>query len=458
MDKHNAFALLQTGSIGKAVLRFTLPAVAAMLMVLIYNLADTFFIGQTHDALQVAAISVSTPVFLFFLAVGSIFGVGGTSLISRALGEGRDAYARKACSFCMWTCVGAGIAMSALFLLFMDQILAMVGATPDTWENAKTYLTIVSYSGPFVLISTCFSNIVRAEGRSVQAMMGSLIGNLANIVLDPILILLCGWDVAGAAIATVVGYVVAAAFYMAYFKFGKSSLSIRPKDFMARDGVAAGVLAIGVPAALGMVLMSVSSILLNSQMASYGNMAIAGIGVATKVTMITGTICVGLGQGIQPLLGYCVGGHSWNTYRKSLNFSLWLAFGTSAAMTALCYLFINQIAGAFLTDPDALGYAVTFARILLSTSFLFGIFYVLTAALQACGAATDSLIASVSRQGLVFIPAMFLLGATFHETGLVWAQPVADVISVALAWILYTRRFKRMVSGKVGALAPATSA
>ena len=155
-------------------------------MVLIYNLADTFFIGQTHDDLQVAAVSLATPVFLLFMSVGTVFGIGGTSVISRALGEGRRDYAKKVCSFCMWCCVAVGVLMSALFLIFMDQILAMIGASAETWDYAKTYLTIVSCSGPFVLIANCYSNVIRAEGQSGKAMMGQLLGNLLNVILDPI--------------------------------------------------------------------------------------------------------------------------------------------------------------------------------------------------------------------------------------------------------------------------------
>ena len=145
---------------------------AAMLMVLIYNLADTFFIGQTHDDLQVAAVSLATPVFLLFMSVGTVFGIGGTSVISRALGEGRR---DKVCSFCMWCCVGVGVLMSVLSLVFMDQILALIGASAETWDYAKTYLTIVSCSGPFVLIANCYSNVIRAEGQSGKAMMGQLL-------------------------------------------------------------------------------------------------------------------------------------------------------------------------------------------------------------------------------------------------------------------------------------------
>ena len=284
-----------------------LPAMAAMLMVLIYNLADTFFIGQTHDALQVAAVSLATPVFLIFMAVGTVFGIGGTSVISRAMGEGRHEYAKKVCAFCMWSCVGVGIVLSALFLIFMDQILKWMGASPDTWEMAKTYLSIVSLCGPFVLISNCYSNVIRAEGQSGRAMMGQLLGNLLNVVLDPIMILGFGWNIAGAAIATVIGNLAGAGYYILYFMRGKSILSIRLKDFTVREKVCSSVLAIGIPASLGSLLMSVSQITVNSQIAEFGDMALAGMGVAMKVTMITGMICIGFGQGIQPLLGYCVG-------------------------------------------------------------------------------------------------------------------------------------------------------
>lgn len=217
--------------------------------------------------------------------------------------------------------------------------------------------------------------------------MGQLIGNLLNVILDPVMILGFGWNIAGAAIATVIGNVAGAGYYILYFLGGKSSLSIHPKDFTLRDHVCSSVLSIGIPASLGSLLMSVSQIIVNSLMAGYGDMALAGIGVAMKVTMMTGMICIGFGQGVQPLLGYCVGANLWKRFKKVMNFSLLFSFVLSVVMTGVCYLFTNPIVSAFLSDPDAFGYAVQFARILLTTSFLFGIFYVLNNALQAMGAA-----------------------------------------------------------------------
>ena len=428
----------------KAVFKNALPAMAAMLMVLVYNLADTFFIGQTHDTLQVAAVSLATPVFLIFMAVGTVFGMGGTSVISRALGEGRKDYAKKVCSFCMWGCVIVGVVMAALFLIFMEQILSLIGASSDTWDLAKTYLMIVVCSGPFVLISNCYSNVIRTEGESGRACMGQLLGNLLNVVLDPIMILGFGWDIAGAAIATVIGNVFGAGYYISYFLRGKSSLSVRLKDFTLREKVCSSVLAIGVPAALGSMLMSVSQIIINSQMAEYGDMAIAGMGVAMKVVTITGMVCIGLGQGVQPLLGYCVGAKLWKRFRDVFKFSFIFSFILGVVLTVICYLFTNQIVSAFLADVTAFDYAVQFAKILLTTSPIFGVFYVLTNALQAMGAATASLAINLSRQGIIFIPVLFILKAVLGLTGLVWAQPAADILSILLAAVLYVSTYKHI--------------
>lgn len=442
--EQKSLEVFESMPVPKAVFKNVLPAMAAMLMVLVYNLADTFFIGQTHDALQVAAVSLATPVFLIFMAVGTAFGIGGTSVISRALGEGRKDYAKKVCSFCMWGCVIVGVVMTALFLIFIEPILSLIGASSDTWDLAKTYLMIVVCSGPFVLISNCYANVIRAEGESGKAMMGQLLGNLLNVVLDPIMILGFGWNIAGAAIATVIGNMFGAGYYIFYFLRGKSSLSVRLKDFTLREKVCSSVLVIGIPAALGSLLMSVSQIIINSQMAEYGDMAIAGMGVAMKVVTITGMVCMGLGQGVQPLLGYCVGAKLWKRFKDVFKFSIIFSLILGVVLTVICYLFTNQIVSAFLTDVTAFDYAVQFAKILLTTSFTFGVFAVLTNALQAMGAATASLVINLSRQGIIFIPALFILKAVLELTGLVWAQPVADILSIVLAAVLYINTYKKL--------------
>ena len=444
MENNKNLEIFSSMPVPKAVMKNALPAMAAMLMVLVYNLADTFFIGQTHNALLVAAVSLATPVYLIFMSLGTLFGIGGTSVISRALGEGNKEKARKSCAFCFWGCVFVGILLATLILIFIDPILNLIGASADTYEYARSYLSIIVFAGPFVLISNCYGNVVRTEGESGKAMLGLLLGNLVNVILDPIFILALGLDIKGAAIATVIGNIVGAGFYISYFLKGKSMLSIRLKDFTVKQGIAASVLAIGVPAALGDVLMSVSQIIINSQMSHYGDMAVAGMGVAMKVITITGMICMGLGQGVQPILGYCVGAKTWKRFKEVFKFTIIFALILGTVLAAICYVFTNQIVSAFLTDQTAFTYAVQFARILLSTSFLFGVFYVLVNALQAMGAATPALLISMSRQGIIFIPALFILQAVIGMTGLVWAQPVADVLSILIAAILFGKTMKKM--------------
>lgn len=436
--------MFTTMPVGQAVMKNAIPAMIAMLMVLVYNLADTFFIGMTHDAYQVAAVSLATPVFLLFMAVGTIFGIGGTSVISRALGQGKKDFAKKVCAFCMWSCVAVGLLMTVLFQIFMNPILTIIGASEETWNYTKQYLSIVSLGGVFAIISNCFSNILRAEGKANKAMAGQIIGNMLNVILDPLFILIFKWNIVGAAIATVIGNMMASIFYLGYYLLGKSSLSISIKDFSVRSGIAKSVLSIGIPSALASIFMSVSQMIMNALMAGYGDMALAGVGVAMKVTMITGMISMGIGQGVQPLLGFSVGAKNWSRYHKIMKFSLIFSFILGATLTILCYIFTNQLVSVFLTEQDAYNYAVSFVKILLTTSVIFGPFYVLTNALQAMGAATSSFIINVSRQGLIYIPLLFILRAVLQVKGLIWAQPVADVLSTSLAIILYLKEFSKL--------------
>ena len=445
---NDTVGLFEKAPVPQAVLKNAVPAMAAMLMVLIYNLADTFFIAQTRNDILVAAVSLATPVFLIFMAVGTVFGIGGTSVISRSLGQGRTEHAKKVCSFCMWGCVTVGVVISAAFLLLMEQILELIGASADTWGPARTYLTIVALGGPFVLISSCFSNILRAEGQPNKAMMGQILGNLLNVLLDPVLILGFRWGIAGAAIATVAGNLAGAGYYLLHFLRGRSTLSIHIRDLSFRDGIGAGVLAIGIPASLGSLLMSLSQIIINARMAGYGDMALAGMGVAMKVTMMTGMVCIGFGQGVQPLLGYCVGAGLWERFKKIMGFSILFSLGLSAAMTGLCYLLRGPIIRVFLTEPASFDFALTFTSILLTTSFLFGVFYVLANALQAMGAAAQALVINLSRQGLIYIPALYILQALLGATGLAWAQPVADLLSTVLVAMLYFWTSRRMMAGE----------
>lgn len=446
-DKNSAGESFEKGTVQSAVLRNAVPAIISMMMVLIYNLADTFFIGQTHNDYMVAAVSLATPVFLIYMALGSLFGLGGTSVISRVLGEKKPEYANKVSAFCMWASVAVGIVFTILLWVFLDDICVFMGASADTLEYTRSYLGIVAGCGVFSMISYCFSNIIRAEGKSTVAMMGMLIGNLLNVILDPIFILTLGWDVTGAAIATVIGNVAGAMFYIVYFLLGKSSLSIRVRDFTVREGVCKNVLAIGIPASLTSILMSVSQIMTNSLIAGYGDMPVAAYGVSMKVQQMVTLIGIGLGQGVQPLFGYCCGAKNRSRFYGALKYSCFYGFVFCTAATVLCMIFTEPIVSVFLTDANALDYAVTFSRILLSTAWLFGVFYTLANALQGIGAASPSFWVSISRQGLIYIPMAIVLNIAAGLNGLVASQPIVDIISLVLVALLLRRSLSRIEWG-----------
>lgn len=423
--------------VAQAVIRNAVPAVISMVMVLIYNLADTFFIGQTHDALKLAAVSVATPAFLILMALGTLFGAGGSSVISRSLGRNDITYARQSCSFCFWASLISGAACAVLFLLFMAPLTNILGASSDTAPYVRTYLTIVSYGAPAVVISNCFSYILRAEGRSGEAMAGMLIGNLINVVLDPVAILAMNQGVAGAAITTVIGNVCGALYYVIYYLRGKSLLTISARTCRAGNGIFTGICSIGIPASLNNLLMNISGIILNKLISTYGDMAVAGIGVAMKVNMILALAILGFAQGVQPLLGYAAGKRDWKRFRSILSFSLIVSTALAVVLTALCFAGCGGIVRAFLSDKTAYTYGVKFSQVLLVTGPLLGLQFVLTNTLQAMGAAVPSLILSLSRQGIVFIPLVFILYIAAGLNGLIWTQPCADIVSSMLAVILY---------------------
>ncbi len=442
--KDNTTEIFKNAPVPKAVLSNVIPSIISMIMVLVYNLADTFFIGQTKNAYMVAAVSIATPAFLIFMAIGMLFGIGGTSLISRMLGEGKSDKAKNTSSFCFWTGLVIGIISMIIVWMLATPISRFIGASDDTLDYTVQYLRIVSISIPFLIVANMFSNIIRAEGNAQKAMMGMIIGNLINIVLDPIMILALSWNVAGAAAATTLGNVFASGFYLMHLISKKSILSINIKDYKASCGIASGVLAIGIPASLNSILMSTSNIIINNLMKVHGDMAVAGLGVAMKVNMIVVMLLIGLGTGIQPLLGYCFGARNKKRYVDILKFSLCLAFCISIVMTIICYFGAAPLVTAFLDNADAFDYGFSFSRIYIISGPILGILFVMINAIQSTGAALPSLILSISRQGLLYLPILMTLNHISHTANmLVYAQPITDYLATAFSILLFIITYKK---------------
>lgn len=445
--KRNPIEAFASDPIPKVVIKNSIPALIAMVMVMVYNLADTFFLGLTHNDYQVAAVSFAAPVFMIFMSLGTLFGVGGTSAISRALGAGKTERAKKVSSFCMWSCVGVGLVLMILLWIFTEDVAILLGAKENTLKYTTDYISITVGCGVFSMIANCFSSIVRTEGEAMKAMTGTLIGNLINMILDPIMILSLGWGVKGAAVATVIGNAVGAAYYILYFLRGKTSLSIAVQNFDAKNGIMKEILSVGISASLVNLLVSVSSIIVNILLSGYGKIGelyVAGYGVTSKVVMIVTLFGIGIGSGVQPMFGYCYGAKKKCRLVGSIRFSVFFGLAVCFAVSALCFIFAEPIVRIFLTQPEAFDSGIRFTKILMSTCWLIGAFAICQNTLQAMGCALPALLASVIRQGIIFIPVALIMNVILGVDGLLWAQPVADVLSLIAVVLMLSRKIKQM--------------
>lgn len=436
--------LFEEAPVPKAVATMAIPTMISMLVVVIYNMADTFFIGQTGDPMQVAAVSLATPVFMVFMALGNLFGIGGSSAISRALGEKKIERAKQISSFCCYGSLGLGIIIATLFFFGMDFILKMIGASENTIDYAREYLSYISFGGPFIMFGTAFGNILRGEGASKESMIGNLIGTITNIILDPIMILIFGWGVAGAAIATVIGNIAASAFYTGYFLMKKSSLSIHLKGFRISDQIALNVTAIGIPASLNNILMSCANIILNLALTGYGDTPVAAMGVAMKSNMLVVLLQIGLCAGIQPLIGYNYGAKNKKRLMKVFQFTGICAVVMGTILTILMVIARQFLIQAFIDDQEVISYGIQMVIALQMSGPVIGILFLCINTIQGMGKAFPSLVLTICRQGLIFIPSVFILNKIFGLEGVIYAQPFADYLSIILSIFLCFGLFKKI--------------
>lgn len=437
-------------SVPAAVRTLAVPSMLGMLINIVYNLADTFFVGQTGDANQVAAVSVTMPLFLLFIACGNLFGVGGCAFVSRSLGEGNRDKVKTISAFCIYSAIALGIVMTVVFLVFKEPILYAVGASDITVGYASDYLKYVAIGSPFIVTAVMAGNLVRGEGAAKESMFGSVIGQLVNIVLDPIFILNAGDNlfgfkmpfglgqgVAGAAIATVIGNVVTVVYFLIYFLRGKSILSITPKRYSAKNGIAKGVITVGMPATINNLLMSFSNILINVFLQAYGDDAVAAMGVAMKANMLVTMLQLGLAQGIQPLIGYCYGAGNYKRMKKSMGFSCVCNIILGTVVTIIYFIFTRQVVELFIDNENVVHYGVLMLRALMASGPVIGCMFVLNFSFQGMGKGVQSMILSLGRQGVIYFPLLIIMNKFVGLEGIIWAQAAADFACVIMSVIMF---------------------
>lgn len=422
-------------SIPKAVATMAIPTIISMLVTMVYNMADTYFIGQTRNELMVSAVSLVAPVFTVYTAFGNLFGIGGSTAISRSMGVGNHERVKYFSSYCFYTVIFVGILMGVSILIFMNPILRLVGVQESTFGYAKEYLVYIAIGCPFILLSSALGSIVRSEGAAKSAMIGNIIGTITNIVLDPIMISGMGMGASGAAIATVIGNMAATAFYLIYFFKTKTTLSMRPADYRIKDGIAKEVLSIGIPTALNSLLTSTATILMNRVIVGYGDTPVAAIGIAIKVNTMVIFIVMGLCSGVQPILAYNYGSGNRKRLMGVFRFTGVLSVVIGTILTLLLISIREPVIRAFMDVDDVVTYGTQIFGVLQMSCPVIGLMFLGINTLQAFGKAIPSLLLSICRQGLIYIPFLFLFNKFWGLWGAVLAQPVTDVITVVVVMI-----------------------
>ena len=352
-------ASLGNGPLIPTWFRLSLPVVLGSLVTIVYNLADTFFIARTGDALLVAGVSVCAPIFMILMAFGNIFGQGGSSLISRLLGQQRPEDVRRVSAFCFWIALAVGAALGAVLLLLRDPFLRLLGTSADTLPYAREYGTVLLLGAPFIVVNFIHMNLLRCEGMPGMSMCGTVIGAVVNIILDPLLI--PGMGAAGAAIATVIGYLCSDVFLLFVVLRRSRVFSVRPL-LKTDPSFLKDILSIGVTAAVTNIATSVCTMLMNQKLLAFGDDRIAAMGIVLKVTMIVQMILVGFSFGGVPLFGFLSGAGEKEKIRRLLRFCLLFLGSLALVMTALVCLAAQPLLGLITPDAQLVSVAVPMLR------------------------------------------------------------------------------------------------
>jgi len=434
--------LFERAPVPRAYFKLALPVVFSMVISLVYNMVDTFFIARTQNTSIVAGVSLCAPVFTLMIALGDIFGLGGSSVISRLFGQKKDGEGKKVSGFCFYAAILCGAAVSVSMLLFRTPILHLLGAGKDTWEYASQYYTYMALGAPAVILSLTPGNLMRTEGLAVEAMIGTVVGSVVNIILDPVFIFGLGMGAGGAAIATVLGNLVTDIILVCFVlkKSRKLTLSIHISGVKKQDLLA--VFAIGIPASVTNLMQSLGMALMNRYLVQYGTDKVAAMGIAMKVNMIVMLIMVGFAFGAQPLIGYNYGAGRLDRVKEAVKFSVKTCTIILTVCAVVGFAFAPQIVTLFRDDLMVIDIGTRAFRYQCFTLPLGAVLTFANMFFQSLGKSVRATILAVCRQG-VFIPLVYLLSWQLGLTGLELTQAVSDLAAFLISGTIMVHYFLR---------------
>lgn len=439
--------LFESKPIPKAVMELSIPMVVTSLVMVVYNLADTFFVGMLNDPIQNAAVTLAYPVMLAFNAVNNLFGVGTSSMMSRSLGRGDHEMVRTSSAFGFYGALFSGMAFALLCTVFKTPLMHLLGADASTWEATAAYMFWTVNCGAMpAILNVVQAQMVRAEGSSLHASIGTMSGCVLNIILDPIFILPWGLDMgaAGAGLATFLSNCAAVGYFfiLARAKRGKTfvCLDIRRLKNLSRE-VVFGILGVGVPASIQNLLNVTGSTILNNFTAVYGASAVAAMGVSHKINMLPLQVCLGFSQGIMPLVSYNYASGNRKRMKGSILFAMGIILPAMLAVTVGYWFGAPNLIRLFMDNPEIVAYGTSFLRgMCLGMTFLC-VDFMAVGVFASLGKGKYSLTFALLRKVVLEIPLLFVLNWAFPLYGLAYAQCITETILAVAAIIMLVRIF-----------------
>ena len=428
-------------NISSIIVKLGVPAMLGQLATLIYNLADTYFVSLTKSADQIAAVTLCVPILLIIMSIACVFGMGGSSVIARQLGEGKKEESAKCLNFCIYSIALSGVLVLAAGLLVLKPAAHLIGADEGNLGYTCDYLKWIFLGAPFIMLSNGLTHSLRAVGLIKESTIGIALGNGVNIVLDWIFIVMLHMGTAGAALATSIGFLCAAVYYIACLireqRQGNELIDLSPGSFRPAKPMVRNVTVIGIPGALITVMMSVSNIVLNNYIGIYGSDAVASYGIAYKIDMFPIMLSVGLSQGTAPLLGFCYGAGQEKRLGKAVRISIVYGMALGGVFTVIFMAFAEGLASIFLYEEGLISQTAHFLRLLCFHAPLLGIINMVTSYFQALGKAAGSLAITVLRNVVLFIPGVIVLNYFWKLNGVILTQLIVESVLTVICLIMY---------------------
>lgn len=448
--KQDNTELFEKRPVTKAIIALIIPTVISQIITVIYNMADTFFIGQLGDPAQVAGATLAMPPFVMLTGFANLFGIGGASLISRSLGVGNRELAKKCSAFCIYGSALSGLVYGLAFLIFAPQILPLLGADDSTYSYCFDYiLYTVTIGGIPTILSACLAHLVRAEGYAKESSFGMALGGVLNIALDPLFIFPLGLQLKGAAIATMISNVIVVIYFLILICKRRQAtvISFSPKNISARNGIAVEVLTVGFPSFLLLLMGTASNIVLNKLVAGYSNANTAGMGIAKKVDTLAFAIANGMSQGVLPLIGYNFAAKNYKRMREAIRKSMIFNLAVAVVGAVLLFSLAVPLLQFFIDDAATVEYGQHFLRVICVTCPAISATMMIIAIFQATGKRLRPMILSFIRKGGLDIPLVFAINHFFGVWGIPFTTPICDVLAMLVAlglFIPYWRSFKKL--------------